>query len=68
MVLPDKVYKVIKWILIAFIPPFILLIETLSGIYGFDASVVIKTISAVATFIAAIMGISNYNYYKKEEK
>ena len=65
-ILPDKAYNVIKWILIAFIPPFVLLLETLSSIYGFDASIVIKTITALATFFATIMGISNYNYYKKK--
>lgn len=67
MKLNDKVYTVFKWALIIFVPALITLISTLGQIYKFDTEVIILTISAIATFIGTITGISNYNY-KKEGK
>lgn len=65
MILPDKVYDVLKWILTTFTPALILLISTLGVIYGFDTEVITLTIGAVATFIATLIGISSINYNKK---
>ena len=67
MKLNDKVYTVFKWALIIFVHALITLISTLGQIYKFDTEVIILTISAIATFIGTITGISNYNY-KKEGK
>lgn len=67
MKLNDKVYNVFKWALIIFIPALITLISTLGQIYKFDTEIIILTISAIATFLGTITGISNYNY-KKEGK
>lgn len=67
MILPDKVYNALKWILITFVPALIVLISTLGVIYNFDTEVVTLTIGAVATFVATIVGISNYNYNKGEK-
>jgi hypothetical protein len=47
-----------------FVPALITLIGTLGQIYGFDTEVIVLTISAIATFLGAITGISNYNYKK----
>ena len=66
MVLPNKVYDVLKWILITFVPALLVLIETLGVIYGYDTQVVVLTISAIATFIGALIGISNANYSKSK--
>lgn len=65
MVLPDKVYDVLKWILTVFTPALIVLISTLGVIYGFDTEVITLTIGAIASFIAALIGISSINYNKK---
>lgn len=65
MVLPDKVYDVLKWILTIFTPALIVLISTLGVIYGFDTEVITLTIGAIASFIAALIGISSINYNKK---
>ena len=46
----------------------ITLIGTLGKIYGFDTETIVLTIAAVATFLGAITGISNINYYKDKEK
>lgn len=65
MILPDKIYNILKWVLITFIPALIVLISTLGVIYNFDTEIITLTIGAVASFLATIIGISNYNYNKK---
>lgn len=65
MILPDKVYDILCWILKVFIPALILLISTLGVIYNFDTEVITLTIGAIATFLATLIGISNINYNKK---
>lgn len=63
----DKIYTVLKWGLIIFIPALITFISTLGKIYNFDTEVVILTISAISTFLGTLTGISNYNYKKGGE-
>lgn len=66
MKLNDKLYNILKWGLIIFIPSVITLIGTLGNIYGFDTETIVLTISAISTFLGVITGISNYNYKKEE--
>lgn len=65
--LNDKIYKILKWGLMIFVPALITLIGTLGKIYNFDTTTINLTIGAIATFLGAITGISNINYYKKEK-
>lgn len=65
MKLKDKTYNMFKWLLITVIPAIILLISTLGTIYNFNTEIITLTISAIATFIGTITGISNYNYKKE---
>ena len=67
MKLNNKLYAILKWGLIIFIPALITLIGTLGQIYAFDTEKIVLTISAISTFLGVITGISNYNY-KKEDK
>ena len=67
MKMSNKVYDTFKWFLMKFIPALVLLISTLGVIYSFDTEVITLTIGAIATFIATIVGISNYNYNKGDE-
>lgn len=64
MKLNSKVYEVLKWGLIIFIPALITLIGTLGQIYNFETETIVLTISAISTFLGVITGISNYNYKK----
>lgn len=64
MKLNDKVYTILKWTLIIFVPALITLIGTLGKIYDFNTDTIVLTIGAIATFLGAITGISNYNYNK----
>lgn len=66
MKLPDKVYNFLKWLCLIAVPAIIALISTLGTIYGHDMTTVTATISAIATFIGALIGISNYSYKKNE--
>ena len=68
MILNNKVYTVLKWILAVAVPPTIALITGLGELYKFDTTIIVGTISLVATFLGALLGISNYNYQKKEDK
>lgn len=67
MILNDKVYNFLKWLLITFVPALLVLIETLGVIYNYDTQIIILTISAIATFLGAIVGISNTNYNKSSK-
>lgn len=64
--LSNKIYKILKWTLMIFVPALITLIGTLGKIYNFDTETINLTIGAIATFFGVITGISNANYYKKE--
>ena len=64
MILNDKLYNILKWGLITFVPALLVLIETLGVIYGYDTQVLVLTISAIATFVGSLIGVSNVNYNK----
>lgn len=68
MILNNKVFTVLKWILATAVAPTIALITGLGELYKFDTTVIVGTITLVATFLGALLGISNYNYQKKEDK
>ena len=61
----NKVYDILKWILLVAVAPTITLITGLGELYGFDTSLVVGTISLVATFLGALLGVSNVKYNKK---
>ena len=67
MKMSNKVYNILKYTLMMFIPAVITLIGTLGKIYNFDTETIILTISAIATFVGAITGISNANYNKNNK-
>lgn len=66
MKLSNKVYDYLKWFALVFIPAFQILILHLGDIWSFAHYVEIaKTIAEVGIFLAAILGVSSYKYYKK---
>lgn len=68
MILSNKIFTILKWILATAVAPTIALITGLGELYNFDPTLVVGTISLVATFLGALLGVSNYNYQKKEER
>lgn len=68
MNLTNKQYDIAKRIITVVIPAFITLLTVLGGIYKFDPSVAIGTISALTVFAGAVLGISSNNYAKNQEE
>lgn len=66
MKLSNNVYNILKWACLIAVPAVITLISTLGTIYGWDTTAITATIGAVATFIGALIGVSNANYNKVE--
>lgn len=64
----NKLYDILKWIVLVGVAPTIALITGLGELYKFDTTLIVGTISLIATFLGAILGISNINYNKKEGK
>lgn len=67
MILNNKLFTILKWILATAVPPTITLIIGLGELYNFDTTIIVGTITLIATFLGALLGVSNYNY-KKEGK
>lgn len=64
MKLNDKVYNVLKWVCIIFLPALGTLIFALGAVWGFDASQIVGTITALNTFLGALIGVSTISYNK----
>ena len=62
----DKLYKILKYIAMIFLPALGTLYFALAGIWGFPyADQVVGTITAIDTFLGVILGISTAQYNKK---
>lgn len=68
MKLPNKAYDFLKWLCLIAIPAVITLITALGTIYKIDMTTVTATISAVATFVGTLIGISNHTYHKESNE
>lgn len=65
----DKVYDVLKWIALIFIPAIGTLYFALAGIWGFPyAEAIVGTLTAIDTFLGAILGISTSMYKKNQNE
>ena len=65
--LSNKVYDVLKWIAMVFLPAAGTMYFALAGIWGFPfGEEVVGTITAVDTFLGVILGISSAKYNGEE--
>lgn len=65
MVLPDKIYNILKWVCLIVIPALNILLATLGALYGWSwVTIAIGTIDAVATFVGSILGFGSIKYQK----
>lgn len=64
--LGNKFYTILKWILATAVAPTVALITGLGELYNFDTTIIVGTITLIATFLGALVGVSNYNYKKGE--
>lgn len=69
-VLTPSLYTWCKWLCVIVLPALASLIVGLSRIWNFETlgSNIAATITLIATFLGTILCISNYNFYKKEDK
>lgn len=68
MKLSNKTYDILKWIAQILLPAVGTLYFALSKIWGLPfATEVVGTITAVDTFLGALLGISSANYKKLED-
>lgn len=62
----NKMYDVLKWIAMVFLPALATLYFALAGIWGFPyGEEVVGTITAADTFLGVLLGISALQYKKK---
>lgn len=65
----DKVYDILKWIALILIPAIGTLYFALAGIWEFPyAEAIVGTLTAVDTFLGAILGISTSMYKKNQNE
>ena len=63
----NKMYDILKWITMVFLPALGALYFGLAGIWGFPyGEAVVGTISVVETFLGVLLGISTAQYNKKK--
>lgn len=68
MKLNNDLYDLLKWICLIFLPALGALYFALAEIWGLPyGQEALGTISAIATFLGALIGISTYNYHKDGE-
>lgn len=64
--MPNKVYDVLKWITLVFLPALTTLTGVILNTFNVScADIVLTIMTAVTTFMGAILGISNINYKKE---
>lgn len=69
MILSDKAYQIIKWVVLTVLPALSVLVGVLGKAYGFEQTdITVLTINAVAVFLGAVTGVSQYNYNKDSQK
>lgn len=62
----NKMYDILKWIAMYLLPALGTLYFALSGIWGLPfGEQIVGTVTALDTFLGVILGISSYNYNKK---
>ena len=69
MKMSNKTYDILKYIALYVLPALATLILTLGGIWGIPYSEAIAaTITAIDTFLGAILGISSKKYAEEQEE
>lgn len=70
-IIPDKLYTILKWLVLIALPAAATLVSALCAAWGVDsglAQAVVTTITAVATFGGAVLGVSAATATEKEGK
>ncbi len=63
----NKVYNVLKWIAIVFLPALITFIGVvLTSLNVSNSEVILTILTGFSTFLGTVLGVSNINYKRKE--
>ena len=66
MKIPDKLYDILKWVVIIVLPAIATLYAALSAVWSWPYSEeIVTTITAVDTFLGAVLCISTATYNKE---
>jgi hypothetical protein len=67
--IPDKIYNVLKWIAIVALPALATLVKVVCAIWKLPyGDQIATTITAVATFLGALLAVSTGIYNKKNKE
>lgn len=67
MQMNDKLYNILKWVVMIALPAIATLYTALAAIWGWPmADAVSQTIAAITTFLGVLLGISTYSYNKSQ--
>lgn len=67
--LPDKIYDILKWIVLVFLPALTTLVGVIGSVYGWaNLEAVLTIMTAVTTFLGAILGVSTAQYNQKNKE
>ena len=65
MILPDKIYDILKWITMIVIPALATAYVGLAAVWGWPfADEIAKTAAVICTLLGALLGISTAQYNK----
>lgn len=68
MKISNKVYDVLKWIAMYFLPAAGTLYFALAGIWGLPyGEEIVGTITAVDTFLGVLLGLASVSYHKAQD-
>jgi hypothetical protein len=67
MKLPDKVYDVLKYIVLIALPAFITFVNVVGVQLGHDMTTTIVILTALNTLLGTLIGISSIKYNKENE-
>ena len=69
MKIPDKLYDILKWVVIIMLPAVATLYAALAPVWNWPyCDEVVKSITAVDTFLGAVLCISTATYHKEENE
>lgn len=71
MLIPDKVYNILKWIALICIPAVVTFLSVVLGVLSVDPktiNIIVTIITAIGTLIGSLIGVSTKAYNKEKEE
>lgn len=69
MKLPDKVYDVLKWVALIVLPAVAVFYGAVGPVWNwFEPEKIVFTLTAVDTFLGALIGVSTAEYNKQKQE